>query len=98
MAKLIRAIICLALISLVLSQSPTTPIDAIGTVLPRFIQNGVNSYRAFNDLMKQSLPMVVYQLTSWGGIGRCWNCKLNCTNDIPHLYPSNLSRFYWAVA
>lgn len=60
MAILIRAILCFAFVSLVLSQAATTPIDAIGTVLPRFTSGTVNPFRAFNDLMKQSLPLVPY--------------------------------------
>lgn len=63
-----------------------------------FNPSAVSPYRAFNDLMKQSLPLVPYQLTSWGGIGRCWSCNLNFTNGLKHQYPANLSKFVWAVA
>ena len=75
-----------------------TPIDALGTVLPRFSSSTVAPFRAFNDLMKQSLPLVPYQLSSWGSVGRCWSCRLTFIDDLTHQYPANLARFVWAVA
>lgn len=95
----IRIFLSLICAVLVLSQGPTLPIDAIGTVLPKFYDSSVSPYRAFNDLMKQSLPLVAYQLTSWGGIGRCWGgCSFPSIDNLTHKYPSELPNRIWAVA
>lgn len=84
---------------LVLSQAPTSPIDAIGTVLPKFSDSAVSNYRAFNDLMKQSLPLVAYQLSSYGTIGRCWgSCSFPSIDNLTHKYPAELPNRIWAVA
>lgn len=85
------------LLVVVSSNAAATPIDGLGTVLPRFNPSSV-PFRAFNDLMKQSLPLVPYQLSSYGSIGRCWSCTLNFIDGLTHQYPANLSRFVWAVA
>lgn len=98
MTKPLKTLVLALLVLIQFSQPATTPLDVIGTVLPRFISSSVSPYRAFNDLMKQSLPLVPYQLSSYGSIGRCWSCTLNFTNGLPHLYPANLARFVWAVA
>lgn len=95
--KLKQIVLFLILIYCVFSQTKTQPIDAIGTVLPRFSSSSI-IYRAFNDLMKQSLPLVPYQLTSWGGIGRCWSCNLSFIDGLSHKYPQKLPQFVWAVA
>ena len=94
--KLNSIVIVLLLAYLVFGQTKTQPIDAVGTVLPRLSTNYI--YRAFNDLMKQSLPLVPYQLASWGGIGRCWSCNLTYIDGLSHQYPAKLPRFVWAVA
>lgn len=82
-----------------LALAVTTPLDVVGTILPRFNSGTVSPYRAFNDLMKQSLPLVPYHLSSWGGSGRCWNnCFLTFIDGLPHQYPAFLPQFIWAVA
>jgi hypothetical protein len=48
--------------------------------------------------MKQSLPLVPYQLSSWGSSGRCWSCNLTFIDGLSHRYPANLPQFVWAVA
>lgn len=84
---------------LVLSQAPTSPIDAIGTVLPKFFDSSVTPYRAFNDLMKQSLQFNAYQLSSWGSIGRCWgSCSFPYIDNLIHKYPASLPNRIWAGA
>lgn len=98
MSKAIKTFLLFLIVAIQLSSSVTVPLDVVGTILPKFIPSAISPYRAFNDLMKQSLPMVPYQLSSWGSIGRCWSCTLNFTNGLPHLYPANLARFVWAVA
>ena len=96
--KLVSVVVLLSLI--LLSQSAvTTPIEAFGTVLPQLNYNSVSTpYRIFNDLMKQSLNLVPYQLSSWGSVGRCWSCSLNLINGAKHQYPANLQPNVWAVA
>lgn len=91
-----KLVLILAFLCFTKSQI-TEPVDAIGTVLPQFNPSSV-PYRVFNDLMKQSLPLVPYQLSSWGSIGRCWSCNLTFINGLSHNYPSTLPRFVWAVA
>lgn len=84
---------------LVLSQAPTSPIDAVGTVLPQFSNSAVSPFRAFNDLMKQSLPLVTYQLSSYGTIGRCYgSCSFPFIDSLTHKYPASLPNKIWAVA
>ena len=83
--------------TVVFSQAATQPIDAVGTVLPRFNPSKLY-FRAFNDLMTQSFPSVPYQFSSWGGIGRCWSCSLTYIDGLSHQYPSSLPQFVWAVA
>ena len=82
----------------VYSQASSSPIVGLGTVLPQFRSSSAAPYRAFNDLMKQSLPLVPYQLTSWGSVGRCWSCRLTYIDNLTHQYPASLPRFVWAVA
>lgn len=77
------------------SPSVTTPIDAIGTTLPS-LSTSLN-YRVFNDLMKQSLPIVPYQFI-WGGIGRYWGYNLSFINGQNHQYPASLPVNVYAVA
>lgn len=99
MRKLFKLTLLSALlIVLAYSQAAAIPIDGLGTVLPQFSSSSAAPYRAFNDLMKQSLPLVPYQLTSWGSIGRCWSCNLTYINELKHQYPANLAKFVWAVA
>jgi hypothetical protein len=69
------------------SQAVTTPISALGTTLPA-LWNSLN-YRVFNDLMKQSLPLVPYQFI-YGSVGRYWGYNLNYINGLSHQYPASL--------
>lgn len=95
----VRIFLTLLCVLLVLSKAPTTPIDAVGTVLPQFSNSAVSNYRAFNDLMKQSLPLVAYQLSSYGTIGRCWaSCSFPFIDGLAHKYPASLPSRIWAVA
>ncbi len=59
---LVKILLSLLLLYVTVSQTVTPPIEVIGTVLPRFQQSRVSPYRAFNDLMKQSLQLVPYKL------------------------------------
>lgn len=77
------------------SQSITTPIDALGTTLPP-LWTSLN-YRVFNDLMKQSLQFVPYQFI-WGQVSRYWAYNLNYINGLNHQYPANLPANVYAVA
>jgi len=96
--KLIYLVVTLSL-CLLSNSAVTNPIDALGTVLPQLNYNSVPSpYRIFNDLMKQSLPLVAYQLSSWGSIGRYWNYNLALIGGLKHQYPATLQPFVWAVA
>jgi hypothetical protein len=81
--SLLLFICCLVAVS----QSVTAPINAFGTTLPALTSN--LNYRVFNDLMKQSLPMVPYQL-SYGSVGRNWGSPFNFTNGLSHAYPASL--------
>ena len=87
----------LLLLSLFIAVSPavTSPIDALGTTLPSLASN--LNYRVFNDLMKQSLPLVPYELI-YGSVGRKWNYNLNFINGLNHLYPASLDSMVYAVA
>ncbi len=76
----------------------TTPIEALGTVLPQLNPWYISPHRVFNDLMKQSLPLVPYNLSPWGSVGRCWSCTLSTINNLKHQYPSTLPSKVWAVA
>ena len=73
--KIITIVLTLSLVLLSFS-AVTNPIEALGTVLPQLNANNISPHRIFNDLMKQSLPLVPYQLTSYGSINRCWSCTL----------------------
>lgn len=96
--KLFSILLTLTLITFV-SSAVTTPIDALGTVLPQLNYNSVPSpHRIFNDLMKQSLTLVPYQLSSWGSVGRCWSCTLSSIGGLKHQYPASLPTNIWAVA
>jgi hypothetical protein len=81
--SLLLFIFCLVAVS----QSVTAPIDAIGTTLPLLTTN--LNYRVFNDLMKQSLPMLPFRQYT-NSVGRLWNTNLNFTNGLLHAYPASL--------
>jgi uncharacterized membrane protein len=99
MKKLFKLIIyTVLLIVAVYSQATASPIEGLGTVLPQFSSSSAAPYRAFNDLMKQSLPLAPYQIFSWGGSGRCWSCNLTYINGVRHQYPARLPSLIWAVA
>ena len=87
----------LLLLSLVVAVSPavTSPINALGTTLPSLTSN--LNYRAFNDLMKQSLPLVPYRFI-WGSVGRYWGYNLDYINGLTHMYPASLPATVYAVA
>ena len=95
--KIITIVLALSLVLLSFS-AVTNPIEALGTVLPQLNANNISPHRIFNDLMKQSLPLVPYQLTSYGSINRCWSCTLTLIGGLKHQYPSTLATNIWAVA
>lgn len=66
-------------------------------MLPQFSSSSAAPYRAFNNLMKQSLPLVPHQI-SFGRPGRCWSCNLIYINGLNHQYPAKLPALIWAVA
>jgi hypothetical protein len=76
------------------SQTVTTPISALGTTLPP-LWNSLN-YRVFNDLMKQSLTLVPYQLI-YGSVSRYWGYNLDYINGLSHQYPASLPVNTYAV-
>lgn len=80
---------------LAVSQAVTPPIDSLGTTLPSLTTN--LNYRVFNDLMKQSQPLVPYRYI-YNSISRQYNTPLNLTNGLAHQYPDNLTATYYAVA
>ena len=81
---------------LAVSLSVTPSISALGTTLPALSSS--SNYRVFNDLMKQSLPIVQYQKTSWGSIGRYWGYNLNYIDGLSQNCPSSLPTNVYAVA
>lgn len=81
-------LIALCLIVLTNADKPT-PIQALGTVLPQLNSYYLSPFRIFNDLMKQSLPLVPYQIY-YGSPGRCWSCNLTQIGGLSHQYPSIL--------
>ena len=74
-------------IFLSVSLTVTPSISSLGTTLPP-LWNYLN-YRVFNDLMKQSLPLVPYRL-SYGSIGRYWGYNLTFIGGLEHQYPAGL--------
>lgn len=74
-------------IFLCVSLSVTPSISSLGTTLPP-LWNYLN-YRVFNDLMKQSLPLVPYKL-SYGSIVRFWGYNLTLIGGLDHQYPASL--------
>lgn len=72
----------------------TPSINSLGTTLP-MLTTSIN-YRVFNDLMKQSLPLVPYKI-QWGSMSRYWGGSLTFINQQPHQYPSSLSADMSAV-
>lgn len=96
----IKNLLLLAVAIVLAASAATNPIDAIGTVLPQLNPYYVSPHRFFNDLMKQSLPLVPYQVNSWGGSGRCWSasCALSLIGGLKHQYPVSLASGNWAVA
>lgn len=95
MRKLISLIAVVLSFVLIVSPKPTS-INAFGTTLQSLTSN-LNS-RIFNDLMKQSLPIVPYQVLSYGVV-RCWSgCPLSFINNLTNQYPSTLQNNVYAVA
>ena len=76
------------------SFAGTPSISSLGTTLPMLTTS--SNYRVFNDLMKQSLPLVPYTI-QWGSISRFWGGSLTFINGQSHLYPSSLSPNVFAV-
>jgi hypothetical protein len=81
---------------LAVSLSATPSINALGTTLPPL--SSATNYRVFNDLMKQSLPLVPYQKASWGSIGRYWGYNLAYIDGLSQNFPSSLPTNVYAVA
>jgi hypothetical protein len=75
------------------SQSVTSPINALGTTLPSLWK--IN-FRAFNDLMKQSTIMTTFQQTG-PKIVRYYNSSLTF-NSLPQDYPFFLPPSIYAMA
>lgn len=94
MRKLLFAIISLCLV-LSVSSAVTSPVNAVGTTLPS-LTSSLN-YRVFNDLMKQSLPMVPYRLI-YGSVSRYWGYNIGFINGLSHLYPSSLPTNVYTVS
>jgi len=94
----ITRILLLAFVFVLATSATTSPVDALGTVLPQLNPYYVSPHRIFNDLMKQSLTLVPYQVNSWGGSGRCWSCSLTQIGGLKHQYPASLPTGTWAVA
>jgi hypothetical protein len=92
MKKLSTLIFFFVLITV--SWGVTAPINALGTTLPS-LTSSLN-YRVFNDLMKQSLPLVSYQLI-YGSVSRLWNFNLTMINGLAHQYPASLPNNVYAV-
>jgi hypothetical protein len=92
-------IFILILFLLTLSYSAvTSPINALGTVLPQLNSYYQSPIRIFNDLMKQSLTLVPYSII-WGSLGRCWNgCPITQIGGLLHQYPAYLNTSIYAVA
>jgi len=68
----------------------------MGTTLPQLSSS--SPYRVFNDLMKQSLPLVPYNTYYGTTIGRYWGYTLNYINGLSHQYPASLPSNVFAVA
>lgn len=91
--KLLSTLIILLICSVF--SSVTAPINAQGVTLPILPQP--TPYRVFNDLMKQSAPLVAYIL-QWGSVGRYWNYRLNLIGGNDHQYPYSLDTNIYACA
>ncbi len=89
--SLLLFISCLVAVSL----SVTAPINALGTTLPSLTTN--LNYRVFNDLMKQSLPIVPYQQYS-SSVSRNWGSPFNFTNGLSYNYPASLPSSIYGMA
>ncbi len=76
---MLRFMIFAILLSVSLAGTPS--INSLGSTLPP-LWNYLN-YRVFNDLMKQSLPLVPYRL-SYGSIGRYWGYNLALIGGLDH--------------
>lgn len=94
---MIKKIALLLFFSFIIAVSPavTAPINALGTTLPT-LTSSLN-YRVFNDLMKQSLPLVPYQFM-YNSVGRYWGYNLTTINGLNHQYPASLATNVYAVA